>query len=258
MELPTPAGEGAGSLHRAAALADLRAGLKQGLLLGAALAALVLPTARPMAHSGARLTAGVALVPQRQVTHAVFAGTNPSPDARELAEWVAFSGDNGGTPFAILDKRAARLFVFDPDARLLSSSLVLLGSAVGDDSAPDIGDRPLAQLGSHERTTAAGRFVSQPGRDDTGERVVWVDYASALALHRVKVVDPKERRFERIATDSITDKRISNGCINVPIAFFDDVVEPALGRARAVVYVLPEVKPLHQVFPRVAARPPAS
>jgi len=107
------------------------------------------------------------------------------------------------------------------------------------------------------RTTAAGRFVSEPGRDETGDKVVWVDYDAALAMHRVKVIDPKERRFERIATDSIDDKRISNGCINVPIAFFDAVVEPALGRSRAIVYVLPEIKPLRQVFPTaydVAAR----
>ena len=36
--------------------------------------------------------------------------------------------------------------------------------------------------------------------------------------------------------------------INVPIAFFDSVVERALGHSRAVVYVLPEIKPLRQVF----------
>jgi hypothetical protein len=63
-----------------------------------------------------------------------------------------------------------------------------------------------------------------------------------------KSPDPKEHRFERIATDSIADKRISNGCINVPIAFFDSVVEPDLGHSRAVIYILPEIKPLRQVF----------
>ncbi len=151
-------------------------------------------------------------------------------------------------PFAILDKRGARVYVFDPDAHLMGSSLVLLGSAPGDDSVPGIGDRPLSQVRSDERTTAAGRFVSEPGHDDSGDEVVWVDYHAALAMHRVKVVDPKEHRFERIATDSIADKRISNGCINVPIAFFDSVVEPDLGHSRAVIYILPEIKPLRQVF----------
>jgi len=71
---------------------------------------------------------------------------------------------------------------------------------------------------------------------------------AAVAMHRVRVVDPKERRFERIATPSAADKRISNGCINVPIAFFDQIVKPTLGRSHAVIYVLPDVKPLRQVF----------
>jgi hypothetical protein len=244
--------------RRASTLEDLRTGLRQGLLLGVAVAVLLLPPASPSqdrtaAPRAAAAIDGVSAAPNRLTTRVLFEGVSPSPDTRELADWVADSGDNGGLAFAILDKRGARLYVFDPNARLLSSSLVLLGSAIGDDSAPGIGDRPLAQVRSDERTTAAGRFVSEPGRDETGERVIWVDYAAALAMHRVKVVDPKERRFERIATDSITDKRISNGCINVPLTFYDAVVEPTLGRSRAVVYVLPEVKSLRQVFPAVGA-----
>ena len=196
-------------------------------------------------------------VTAQAAAHADFGALAPSADARYVADWVADSRDNRHLPFAILDKRGARVYVFDADARLLGSSLVLLGSASGDDSVTGIGDRPLSAVRPHERTTAAGRFASEPGHDETGDKVVWVDYDAALAMHRVKVIDPKERRFERIATDSIDDKRISNGCINVPIAFFDTVVEPMLGRSRAVVYVLPEIKPLHAVFPTaydVAAR----
>jgi hypothetical protein len=240
-----------GAAGGAALLADLGIGLKHGVLLGAALAALLLPPAGPAGVWSAASPAArnADAVPTARAARAQFGDVSPSAEARQIADWVATSGDNGGFAFAILDKRGARLHVFDPSARLTGSSLVLLGSAIGDDSAPDIGNRPLAQIRSDERTTAAGRFVSEPGRDETGDRVVWVDYAAALAMHRVKVVDPKERRFERIATESVDDKRISNGCINIPIAFFDDVVEPMLGRGRAVVYVLPEVKPLRQVFP---------
>lgn len=242
-------------------IADVLAGLKQGVLLGVAVAMLVLPPpgisnlARSTTHDTARAS-GEPVAPQR-VPRADFGSLSPSDDARRVADWVASSNDNNRLPFAILDKRGARIFVFDAQARLIGSSLVLLGSAAGDDSVADIGNRPLSAVRPHERTTAAGRFVSEPGHDDTGDNVVWVDYDAALAMHRVKVIDPKERRFERIATDSIDDKRISNGCINVPIAFFDSVVEPALGRSKAIVYVLPEVKPLQQVFPdayQLAAR----
>jgi hypothetical protein len=243
----------------------MRAGLKNGLLLGAAVAVLLLPPVGSI--KGVGVSSGkvdsrvaVALASVSRASPAVFDGVTASLDVRNIANWVAYTRDNGGLAFAILDKRGARLYVFDADARLTGTSLVLPGSAPGDESVPGIGSRPLAQVRADERTTAAGRFVSEPGHDETGEKVVWVDYAAALAMHRVKVVDPKERRFERIATDSIADKRISNGCINVPIAFFDDVVDYALGRSRGIVYVLPEVKPLRQVFPAayaLAARFPA-
>jgi hypothetical protein len=239
--------------------ADLVAGLKHGALLGIALATLVLPPAgvaglTSAVNQGQTRSASLRIEPARR---ADFGALLPSADARRLADWVADSHDNQRLPFAILDKRGARVYVFDATANLIGSSLVLLGSASGDDSVAGIGDRPLSQVRAHERTTAAGRFVSEPGRDETGDKVIWVDYDAALAMHRVKIIDPKERRFERIATDSIDDKRISNGCINVPIAFFDAVVEPTLGRSRAIVYVLPEIKPMRQVFPAaydVAAR----
>jgi hypothetical protein len=250
----TPSSADAGK--RAAAREDVLAGLKNGVLLAVAVIVIALAVAGLTGHVPAAF--GHAVVQEIQEIHrppvppsvaqADFGTLSPSPDARTIADWVAGAHDNQGLPFAILDKRGARMYVFDPDARLLGSSLVLLGSAPGDDSVAGIGERPLSQIRSEERTTAAGRFVSEPGHDESGEKVVWVDYDAALAMHRVKVVDPKEHRFERIATDSVDDKRISNGCINVPIAFFDSVVEPALGRSRAVVYVLPEIKPLRQVF----------
>lgn len=191
-----------------------------------------------------------ALPEQTQVLRrAAFQDQQPSPDARRVADWVAESNDNGQAAFAVLDKRNARLYVFDRDAALVGSSLVLLGAATGDDTAPGIGNKLLSQLAAAERTTPAGRFVSEPGHDSAGDDVIWVDYDAAIAMHRVHEYAPGERRFERIATPSADDKRISNGCINVPATFYDAVVKARLGAAYAVVYVLPEVKPLREAFP---------
>jgi len=235
---------------------DVTAGVAQGAVIGTLIVLLAVPF---IAHRSP--PQAVAPPPQAVVLRdappiddsivvrqADFANSPASNDARTVANWVARSGDNGGRPFAILDKRGARLFVFEPGARLVGTSLVLLGSAQGDESTPGIGDKPLSLIEAHERTTPAGRFVSEPGHDSTGENVVWVDYDGAVAMHRVRVVDPKERRFERIATTRVDDKRISNGCINVPVDFFDGIVAPWLMRSAAVVYILPEVKPLHDVF----------
>jgi len=47
----------------------------------------------------------------------------------------------------------------------------------------------------------------------------------------------------------IEDNRISYGCINIPVEFYEAYVRPAYAHRNAVVYVLPDVKPLDQVFP---------
>ena len=94
----------------------------------------------------------------------------------------------------------------------------------------------------------AGRFLAERGRNTSGEDVVWVDYDAAVSMHRVRTTNAKERRLERLATPTVEDNRISYGCINVPVAFYNSHIKPAFAKHRAVVYVLPEVKPVQQVF----------
>jgi hypothetical protein len=170
------------------------------------------------------------------------------PDARELANWIAGTRDNAGLDFVIVDKRRAAVFVFDSAARLLGSSPVLLGATRGDETVPDIGSRPLALVRPDERTTPAGRFLAERGHNALSEDVVWVDYEAAVSMHRVRTIDPAERRLERLATPSADDNRISYGCINVPVVFYERYIRPAFATRRALVYVLPEVKSLQQVF----------
>ncbi len=177
-----------------------------------------------------------------------FALHQPSADARHVADWVADSRNNQGASFFIVDKPSAVVYVFDAEARLRGSSPVLLGSAPGDESVPGIGTRPMEQVLPHERTTPAGRFLAERGRNSAGEDVVWVDYEAAVSMHRVRNNYPLERRAQRLTTPSIADNRISYGCINLPVAFFESHVLPAFANRRAVVYVLPETRPAQQVF----------
>jgi hypothetical protein len=187
---------------------------------------------------------------------AEFGKTRPSSDARHVADWVADSGDSAGE-FIIVDKKYARLYVFDADARLRGAAPVLLGAARGDDSVPGIGLRPLSDVRPEERTTPAGRFVAERGHNARGEDVVWVDYDAGVSMHRVLATNPKERRLERLATPTVADNRISYGCINVPAAFYEAYVRPAFAARRAVVYVLPEARPVREVFGSYdVSRPP--
>lgn len=177
-----------------------------------------------------------------------FGEMQPSADARRVADWAAASNDAKGLPFAIIDKRGARLYVFDPIGRLQGAAPVLLGLARGDDSVPGIGERKIADIRPHERTTPAGRFVAEHGRNHKGEDIVWIDYDAAVSMHRVRPVDPKERRLQRLASPTPSDNRISYGCVNVPTTFYDKVLRRTFSTRHAIVYVLPETRPLHEVF----------
>lgn len=189
--------------------------------------------------------------------HADFAGTHPPHDVKQIAEWAMRSGDNAGMPFAVLDKVRAHVHVFDRNGRLQGNSPVLLGLAPGDDSVPGIGERPIGKILPHERTTPAGRFVAEPGRNAHGEDIVWIDYDVAVSMHRVRPTNPKERRLERLATPTDADNRISYGCVNVPVAFYDRYIEPVFGRAKGIVYVLPETRTLRETFAGYRAPEPA-
>jgi hypothetical protein len=184
------------------------------------------------------------------IQRANFMHEQPAHAARTIADWVVTSQDNRGSSFFIIDKARARLYVFDPAGRLQGASPILLGLARGDDSVPGIGDKPLAQIHTSERTTPAGRFVAQRGRNLKGDDIVWVDYASAVSLHRVREVNAGEHRVQRLKTATVADNRISYGCINVPTGFYDHIVQGAWRSGGVVVYVLPEQRPLDEVFPR--------
>lgn len=165
-----------------------------------------------------------------------------SQDANQLINWINTTHNNDGRAFAVIDKKAAQLHVFDASGQALGSSPVLLGLGVGDDSVPGIGERKMSTILPHERTTPAGRFVSEPGINLQGEDIVWIDYDAAVSMHRVRTANKADRRLERMATPTTADNRISYGCVNVPVAFYDAFIKPALGAAPAIVYVMPEIR----------------
>ena len=186
------------------------------------------------------------------VKKAAFERERASDDARNVADWVVragdnHAGDNRSLSFVIVDKKDARIFVFHANGQLRGAAPALLGAARGDESIPGIGDRALSTIRPEEKTTPAGRFVGQLGDNARGEDVLWVDYEGAVSIHRV-IAGTKEHRVQRLATPTPLDNRISFGCINVPKKFFENVVRPAFIGTKAIIYVLPEIKPLRAVF----------
>jgi len=215
------------------------------LCLGLLAAGLALAPALAAADAADAADAGRVASPLKQ---AHFAQEAASAPAVHLANWVVRSADNQGKPFIIVDKVQARVLVFNPSGQLQGAAPALLGLAIGDDSTPGIGDRKLSQIRPEERTTPAGRFVAFLGRDVNGVELLWVDYSTAIALHRVATGRPSERRAQRLASPTAADNRISLGCINVPAQFYNRVVKPAFTGTQGIVYVLPETRSAQEVF----------
>jgi hypothetical protein len=184
---------------------------------------------------------------ESQPPRANFLGEFASEDARRVADWVMASADNKGLPFIIIDKISARVFVFDDSGRLRGATFALLGKAQGDDSVPGIGNRKLSAISPDERTTPAGRFVATLGHDFEHD-ILWIDYAASVSLHRVIRGNPGDRRLQRLATTSPLDKRITYGCVNVPVKFYEDVVLKTFSGTTGIVYILPETKKIEDVF----------
>lgn len=188
------------------------------------------------------------LVVGRVSKRADFDQASASREARHVADWVVDSGDNLNKPFVIVDKREARVFVFDAKGKLRGKSSALLGLAIGDHSVPGIGDKKLSDIRPEERTTPAGRFVANLDKNLKGQEMLWVDYDTAISMHPVVAGHPRERRAERLASLLPAERRISYGCINIPASFYKGVVSPAFAGTDGIVYVLPEVRSVKEVL----------
>jgi hypothetical protein len=249
-EVPCKAPRGirriAGSAFRTALIAVLAASLEASPSFATEV---TVPSPLPSAIRLAIATAGeLDPVLASRVKHAGFETESASRDTRAVANWVVDSGDSQGMPFAIVDKKEAKVFVFDADGRLRGAAPALLGMAIGDDAVPGIGNRALSTILPKERTTPAGRFLATLDRNLQGKEILWVDYAGAVSMHPVVTGKPADQRLQRLASPTPLDNRISYGCINVSAGFFNQVVRPAFTGTNGIVYVLPETRSAQTLF----------
>lgn len=177
----------------------------------------------------------------------------PSESVVRVAAWVNASQDNRALPWVVIDKANAAIFLYDPAGQPLAAEPVLVGIAFGDDASPGVGSKKLSDLGPAEKTTPAGRYLAAFGLPVAGERVLWVDYSTSVAIHPIPGdAAAKEKRRERMLSPEPDDNRITFGCINVPRAFYARTLRPLFRRKGGYVYVLPDSKTLEEVFPRLA------
>jgi hypothetical protein len=163
-----------------------------------------------------------------------LAREHASPDVEHIAQWTVETRDHAGLPFVVVDKAKARLFAFDASGRLLASAPVLLGASRADGPAA-----PAA--------TPAGRFVAATWLSVHGHRIVWINGDAAVSLHGIPSGVSPGRGTQRLASNDVGDKRISDGSLHVAGQFYRDYLTPLEAQA-SVVYVLPEVLPVRDVF----------
>lgn len=175
-------------------------------------------------------------------------------DARNLADWIVDSADHQNLPFIVIDKKEAKVFVYHPDGKLHAATSALMGVTIGDDTAIGVGKKKIADVLVAERTTPAGRFEADLGRDLQKTELLWIDYDSGVSMHVVVTGVASERRLQRLSSEEPAEHRITYGCINVSSKFYRDVVHKTFESSNGIVYILPEVHSIQHVFGPEAAR----
>jgi len=174
--------------------------------------------------------------------------------AQRVTTWVTETADNQSLPYIVIDKPSATIIVYDASGKPVATGPVLIGIAEGDDATPGVGSKSLSEIGPAEKTTPAGRYLAKFGRAAGNTKVLWVDYATSVAIHTIPPGN-KENRTKRMLSPAIDDNRVTFGCINVPKAIYNGKIAPMFGKKGGYVYILPDSKPLEAAFPPLHARP---
>lgn len=169
-------------------------------------------------------------------------------DAAYALKWVHARRDNRDRAFAIVDKKEGKIYIFDRKGRLAGTSPALVGKSAGDVDAPGVGHLEVSQLTTEQRKTPAGRFSSLPAAGRAAE-IIWFDYDAGLAIHQLASDSTYVPRMTRLRSSNLAERRITAGCVAVPVDFFAKVVRPVLGARAGVVYVLPDTRPMNDLFP---------
>jgi hypothetical protein len=120
----------------------------------------------------------------------------------------------------VLDKANAKMVIFE-NGQAIAQSPTLYGRGEGGDERPEA------------KATPEGTFnlelLIHPDYDRWyGGSLIVFEYRNptlALAIHITYQGNPAERRDQRLATPTPDDNNISNGCINVPIDFYNQLID---------------------------------
>lgn len=157
-----------------------------------------------------------------------------TPTETAVVQNIVEQNDNQGKQFIVADKQAGTLTMYTASGQQITSTPALFGKTEGDSVS--------------SKNTPSGRFETKQANVRTegygGSAQVLTQNGQNLqlggspyAIHRVYTKYASENRQGRLDTPTATDNRISHGCINVPVDFYDTYLN---SDQDTVVYVMPE------------------
>jgi hypothetical protein len=165
-----------------------------------------------------------------------------SLQALRVAEYIAANSSSPDVNI-ILDKPTAKIYVM-VGRLLLDQSVFLMGAKVADEfpggsmAASYSLKIPLAE----KKVTPAGKFkLVKTLRDpDYGTSLTFALYRDyRLAIHRIYLGNPEEKRQQRLDSKTTKDNSISYGCVNVSNTFYDQVLDRLEINSNSYVYIIP-------------------
>lgn len=168
-----------------------------------------------------------------------------APSVGQEAFVADMAKQNGDAQYIMVNKQKGTVGFYEK-GKLLFEAPALTGKSLGDVIPASTVGKSIDDATADEQVTPAGRYTAFSGPGQYGDKdalyingVTGADWS--LALHETYTGDKAEHRPERYAKD-VSERRISNGCINVQPETMDKLLHAAnieRGMGEIPVYIAP-------------------
>lgn len=161
----------------------------------------------------------------------------------EMAQKVAAHALNkgNGKAFIIADKPNEMLYAFNNNGVLLGKTVMLTGKGIGD--VREKMNLSPWEVASEKQVTPAGTFTGKfKFNKHYGSIITLAETQdgdkTVIAIHKTPVFS-KQAREAQLASPTIKDNRATQGCLNAPDKFYDEVIAPNF-QGESQIYVMPD------------------
>ncbi len=150
---------------------------------------------------------------------------------------------NGDRDYILVDKDRGEIFMFQ-DGKPVFRDSALTGLSLADRLAPGALDQPFTQNPKpEEKITPAGRYTVAVEDDPRYGPTLAVNEIQGkdwdIAIHKIFLGVPRERRGARLASSNGREKHITWGCVDVSGETMKHLVEAVPNEDSTPLYILP-------------------